>query len=85
MLILPSVRGGSLGLLLLHFLLSLKVGMGPKQNYAEKSASTLKFYLKITGKPKFPRSSLQPGSSLNYSTETYVVIFDQCLKIIRTF
>lgn len=61
MLVLPSVRGGAGGggglwVCFSCTLLSLEVGMGPKQNDSEKSASTLKICIKISGKPKRPGS-----------------------------
>lgn len=48
--------GGGLWVCFSCTLLSLEVGMGPKQNDSEKSSSTLKICIKISGKPKRPGS-----------------------------
>lgn len=66
----PMAEGG-LWLCFSCTLLSWEVGTGPKENYSEKSATTLKFCIKITGKPKGPGSSEQPGSGLNYGTNSH--------------
>lgn len=65
-------RVGSLGLLLWHSSFSGKRS-GPRwMHWSEKSAHTLTFCIKITGKCRSPKSLQLLGSSLNYVTNVHL-------------